>query len=165
MLHMLDAWAQQWGVSPAAVADLRARLGMDGRFTMAHPKRSDEGASESRVQSSVRLEASGKGLVMFRNNVGALLDERGVPVRYGLANESRQMNERLKSSDLIGIRPVVVGPQHVGHTIGQFVARECKHGAWRPSPTDKHEAAQLAFINLVLSLGGDAAFASGVGTL
>lgn len=161
----LDHWAQHWGIPSAAVADLRMRLGMDGRFAMAHPKRADEGASESRVQASVRLEASAKGLVMFRNNVGALRDERGVPVRYGLANESRAMNERIKSSDLIGIRPVQITTAHVGSTIGQFVARECKHGSWRHSPTDAHERAQLAFINLVLSLGGDAAFAAGEGTL
>ena len=161
----LDQWAQAWGINPAAVADLKARIGIDGRFAMVHPKRPDEGASESRVQASVRLEASQKGLVIFRNNSGALMDDRGVPVRYGLANESKAMNARIKSSDLIGIRPLLIGPQHVGHTIGQFVARECKHGAWRLSPTDKHEAAQLTFINLVLSLGGDAAFAAGVGTL
>lgn len=132
---------------------------------MAHPKRADEGASESRVQSAVRLEASQKNVLMMRNNVGALLDERGVPVRYGLMNESKAMNQAVKSSDLIGIRPVLIGPQHLGATIGQFVARECKHGAWRRSPTDKHEAAQEAFLRLVLANGGDAAFAPGIGTL
>lgn len=161
----LDYWAQDWAIPPAALADLRARMAIDGLTAMAHPKRPDEGASESRVQSSVRLEAAGKGCILFRNNVGALLDERGVPVRYGLANESKAMNDKLKSSDLIGIRRVLIGPQHAGQVIGQFVARECKHGAWKRSPTDKHEAAQDAFLRLVLSYGGDAAFAPGVGTL
>lgn len=164
-MTMLEEWAAAWGVPAAAVADLKGRMGLDGRFALAHPKRADEGASESRVQSAVRLEASAKGLVMFRNNVGALRDDRGIPVRYGLANESRAMNERIKSSDLIGIRPVTITTAHLGRTIGQFVARECKHGSWRPSPTDAHERAQLTFINLVLSMGGDAAFASGEGTL
>lgn len=161
----LDEWALRNGVSPAALAELRAAMGMDGRFALSHPKRPTEGASETRVQQEVRLEASRKGVVMFRNNVGALLDERGVPVRYGLANESRQMNETIKSADLIGIRPVVIDASHVGRTIGQFVARECKHGAWRRSPTDKHERAQETFLNLILSNGGDAAFAPGPGTL
>lgn len=161
----LEDWANYWHVSPDALVDLRARMGMDGRFAMSHPKRADEGASESRVQSAVRLEASQKDVVLFRNNVGALLDERGVPVRYGLANESKAMNEAIKSSDLIGIRKVWIQPRHVGQYVGQFVARECKHGAWRRSPTDKHEKAQEAFGNLVLSYGGDFAFASGVGTL
>lgn len=161
----LDDWATYWHVPPAAVEDLRTRLGMDGRLAMAHPKRADEGASESRVQSAVRLEASGKDVLLFRNNVGALLDDRGVPVRYGLANESKAMNEAIKSSDLIGIRRVTITPELVGRVMGQFVARECKHGAWRFSPTDRHEAAQLAFGNLVMSYGGDFAFAPGVGTL
>lgn len=161
----LATWAQQWGIAPAAVADLAARLGMDGAIHTAHVKRPEEAASESHVQSLVRLEASRLGIVMFRNNVGALLDERGVPVRYGLANESRQQNEQIKSSDLIGIRKVLITQDMVGTYLGQFVARECKHGAWRMSPTDKHEKAQLTFLNLVLSYGGDAAFAPGVGTL
>lgn len=161
----LDDWANHWGIPPAALADLRARMGMDGRLAMAHPKREDEGASESRVQSAVRLEASQKGVVLMRNNNGALLDDRGVPVRYGLMNDTKAMNQAIKSSDLIGIRPVQIGPAHVGHTIGQFVARECKHGAWKFNPRDKHEAAQLAFGNFVISHGGDFAFAPGVGTL
>lgn len=161
----LNEWATQWCISPAALTDLRARMGMDGKLAMAHPKRPDEGASESRVQSMVRLEGSQKDVLLMRNNVGALLDERGVPVRYGLMNESKTMNAAVKSSDLIGIRKVLITPGHVGHTIGQFVARECKHGAWKRSPNDKHETAQEAFLNLVLSYGGDAAFAPGVGTL
>lgn len=140
-------------------------MAMDGTTALAHPKRQDEGASESRVQSMIRLEASQKDVLLFRNNVGALLDERGVPVRYGLANESAKMNEAIKSSDLIGIRKIVITPAHVGYTIGRFVARECKHGAWRRGEDRKREDAQERFLNLVLAYGGDAAFAPGPGTL
>ena len=50
----------------------------------------------------------------------------------------------------------------VGHD-GQFVARECKKEGWKFSG-DKHEAAQLAFINFVNARGGDARFASGPGS-
>ena len=102
---------------------------------------------------------------MFRNNSGALKDERGVPVRYGLANESAQQNKVLKSSDLIGIRKRLITVHDVGSVIGQFVARECKHGTWVYDPRDDRERAQNTFLELVLSYGGDAAFASGVGTL
>ena len=44
------------------------------------------------VQAAVRLEAARMGILLFRNNVGALIDVRGIPVRYGLANESTQIN-------------------------------------------------------------------------
>lgn len=160
----LDQWADAWAVDPRALADLRTRLGMDGTFALSHPKRPDEGASESRVQSMVRLEAAQKNVILWRNNVGALLDERGIPVRYGLANESKAMNQAIKSSDLIGLRRVVIQPQHVGHFFGQFVARECKEGSWK-FRGDKHETAQKVFIDLVNANGGDAAFAPGPGTL
>lgn len=160
----LDEWARTWAIGPAAMKDLRDRMCMTGLIATAHPKRPDEGASESRVESLLRLEASQENVLLWRNNVGALLDERGVPVRYGLANESKAMNKAIKSSDYIGLRPVLITPAHVGHTIGQFVARETKHGTWKYTG-DEHERAQKVFIDLVLANGGDASFATGVGTL
>jgi len=120
--------------------------------------------SEARQQSLVRLEAARRGILMFRNNVGALMDDRGVPVRYGLANESKQQNEVLKSADLIGITPRLIVAADVGKVIGQFTAREMKEEGWTFNPKDKHEVAQLAFIELVISKGGDASFATGPGS-
>lgn len=160
----LDDWAYQWRLSPEALADLKTRLGMDGTHATPHPKKFDEYASESRVQSLVRLEASQKDVVLWRNNVGALLDERGVPVRYGLANESKAMNETFKSSDLIGIRRRIIQPHEVGCMFGQFVAREVKEGGWTYTGTGR-EVAQLTFGQLILAHGGDFAFAPGQGTL
>lgn len=153
----LHQWAARHGISPAALADLAALL---APATALVP-----GATcEAGVQRAVRLEAASRGVLLFRNNVGALLDARGVPVRYGLANESKAQNRLIKSGDLIGIRPVLIGPQHIGQTIGQFVSREVKAPGW-VYRGDQHEAAQQAWAALIASKGGDACFAAGVDTI
>lgn len=125
----------------------------------------DERAThEASVQNLLRVEASRKGMRLFRNNVGALLDERGVPVRYGLANTTAKMNKVMKSADLIGIRPVDITPQHVGTRIGQFLSVEVKAPGWKFSG-DEHEAAQANWAKLVLALGGHAIFTNRDGVL
>ena len=113
--------------------------------------------SEAAIQAEIRLAASEKGWRLFRNNVGVAVDQRGIPVRYGLANESKQMNENIKSSDLIGIRPVVIQPEHVGKVIGQFVAIEVKHEDWVEGG-DAHTVAQRRFMDIINNLGGHACF-------
>ena len=77
---------------------------------------------ESAVQSHTRLELARSGALVWRNNVGACEDQSGRIIRYGLCNESSQMNRSLASSDLIGIVPVVIQPHHVGRTLGVFTA-------------------------------------------
>lgn len=160
----IDDWGRDWGVSAAALDDLRTRLGHDGRFATQHVKRPEEGATEGHVLTKVQCEAGFKDTLLFRNNVGVLRDENGRPVRYGLANESKEENSRLKSSDLIGIRKVFIEPYMLGRTIGQFVAREAKHGAWVWGEDSSREVPQQTFGDVILSYGGDFAFASGVGT-
>lgn len=118
------------------------------------------GKSEAWAQSVVRLEASAAGIKAFRNNVGVLQDKNGRPVRYGLANDSAQMNAALKSADLIGIKPVIIQAHHVGHTFGQFWSREIKAPGWQYTGAGR-EVAQMAWANLINSCGGDAAFATG----
>jgi hypothetical protein len=115
---------------------------------------------EADAAARVRLAASAAGVRLWRNNVGAGKLTNGTFVRWGLANESRQMNAHIKSADLIGVRPVLVGPHHVGQTLGVFVSRETKRPGWRYSGNE-HEAAQQRWIDLVRSLGGDAAFTTG----
>ncbi len=156
----MHEWAKRWGVPPHAVHELSVMLG-------THSEHQTAGAtprSEADVQNRVRLEMTKAGGRFFRNNVGAYCPESGGMVRYGLANDTAAMNKKLKSSDLIGIRPIVVTEAHVGRTIGQFVAREVKREDWKYSG-DAHEAAQLAFINLINSYGGDARFAWREGTV
>lgn len=158
----LHEWARKWGLSIECVRDLQTTL---GTYTPTLPADAPGvGKSEAWVQSVVRLEASKKGLYLFRNNVGALQDKSGRLVRYGLANDSKEMNETIKSSDLIGWRPVEIQPHHVGHTIAQFVGREVKAPGWQFTGADR-EGAQLTWANLVNRHGGDAAFATGPGTL
>ena len=145
----LNEWAIDWGVPFAAVEDLRRRM-----CGVAEGMPRDAGMhTEAGVTARVRLEATAKGARLWRNNVGACMDSNGNFIRYGLANDSSKINAAIKSSDLIGIRPG-----------GQFVARECKAAGWQFSGTER-EIAQMAFLQLVIGMGGDAAFATGEGTL
>lgn len=157
----LTQWAIKHGVPFAALDDLRREFGI-----VATEPNSPPGESEAAVQTRIRLEASRKGCRLWRNNVGAY-SEREPPTpgtRWGLCNDSPQMNKVIKSADLIGIRPVVIGPGHIGQTLGVFVAREVKPAGWSYSGTE-HEIAQLKFLELVAGLGGDASFATSEGTL
>ena len=153
------AWAARWHIPPAAMADLQTNLlGLDG--TPGSPV----GKSEAAVQNQVRLEASRKGGRLWRNNVGAGYSEDGSFMRWGLANDSANVNRVIKSADLIGLRPVRIEQKHVGLVLGQFVSREIKTAGWRYAGTDR-EVAQLNWATLVNTLGGDARFATSEGTL
>ena len=112
--------------------------------------------SEARIQSEMRLGAASRNVILFRNNVGALQDKRGVPVRYGLLNDSKLLNQRIKSADLVGIRRVLITHAMVGSVLGQFCSREVKHRAWQPGEDKTREAAQAEWVKLVLAYGGDA---------
>lgn len=142
--------------------DLRQRMGIAAASAMPLVGMEGKPGSEIRQQALIRLDAAQCGVWLTRNNVGALLDERGVPVRYGLANESKEQNKQVKSADLIGIRPILIGQHHVGQVIGQFVSVECKHATWTYKG-DTHEVAQSNWMNFVLSKGGFACFAAAPG--
>ncbi len=109
---------------------------------------------EAAVQTHARLEIARSGALVWRNNVGACTDDTGRVIRYGLGNDSAQLNRVIKSSDLIGCVPVVIQPHHVGMTIGAFLAVECKHPDWHLTPGDQRGQAQAKFIDLVRSVGG-----------
>lgn len=115
--------------------------------------------TEAIVQKEIRYRSAQDGVLLWRNNVGAAKDENGNYFRYGLANDTPEMARTCKSSDLIGIRPVLITQEMVGHTIGQFVAIECKREGWKETPGDQRAAAQRTFLNLVRDKGGCAMFA------
>jgi hypothetical protein len=98
--------------------------------------------SEYEIQQRIRL-ACGHGPVrLWRNNTGALVDQQGRLVRFGLCRGS---------SDLIGLRSLEITPEMVGQRIAQFVALEIK------TPHGAVSSEQRAFLQLVGQLGGVAA--------
>ena len=119
-------------------------------------------ALEAQVQEDITGEAPRHGALLLRNNSGAFENDNGIPVRFGLGNTSKELNKRFKSSDLIGITPVVITPEMVGRTIGVFTAIEVKRSNWKRNTTDEHENAQAAFIAWAKSKGGIAGFARSV---
>src|SRR5574340_905330 len=130
----LHAWSLRHHVSLQALQELHILL----TSTVPSPFTA-QGASESYVQARVRLAASQAGEVVWRNNSGVLKDERGVPLRFGLCNESKAVNAHCKSSDLIGIKRVLVTREMVGHTVGIFYAREVKRAGWRYTGTPRED--------------------------
>lgn len=117
---------------------------------------------ETPVQERIRLEAGAQNVMIQRNNVGACYDDTGRLIRYGLMNDTAQLNKRFKSSDLIGILPTVVTQDMVGSIIGRYLAAECKASDWHMIPSDERAAAQLAYHNLVRQYGGVAGFVRSV---
>ncbi|MCH9713050.1 MAG: VRR-NUC domain-containing protein [Cyanobacteria bacterium] len=95
--------------------------------------------SEQELQQRIRLELGSGPVRLWRNNVGALRDQRGRLVSYGLCPGS---------SDLIGLRRLRVGPEHLGQEMAVFCALEIKSQRGRPS------AEQQRFLAQVGAMGG-----------
>jgi hypothetical protein len=157
----LYAWANRHNVSWQAIEELRAIFGTD---KPNHEYAQIADRSEAAVQNNIRLAAPKKGYMLWRNNVGSLLDSRGVPVRFGLGNDSPQINRVLKSSDLVGWKPTLVTPSMVGRYVAVFVALEVKESVWRYKG-DAHEKAQESWLKLVAADGGIARFVTKEGDL
>lgn len=160
----LEQWAIDYQVPYAAVVALRALMGLNGRDHM--PEKS--GVSEAAVDSVLVLEAARLDIPLWRNNCGALRDEGGRLVRYGLANSTKDENKLIASADRIGIRRRLITPALLGQHIGQFVSRETKKVGWvfagGETREGQREEAQLRWAQLILSYGGDAGFCTGEGT-
>lgn len=156
----LNTWAKKWNITDDAIADFKLQI---GTASIGEQPGYDE-LSEAGILSQVRLEASQKGARLWRNNVGATYTNRGDFLRFGLANDSAILNKKLKSADLIGLKPVLITQEMVGTLIGQFLSREIKKSGWRFNGNER-EIAQENWIKLILSLGGDAAFTTGEGSI
>lgn len=150
------AWAQRHGVSPEALEEL-ARI--EGTYPITDADAVTEGcATEGELQAQVVMLAPHRGYWLSRNNVGMLVDEHGTPVRFGLCNRTKDENKRMKSSDLIGFRRLLITQKMVGSTVAQFAVREVKKPGWHYTGKGR-EVAQKSFIDFVNANGGDAAFA------
>jgi hypothetical protein len=108
--------------------------------------------SEGATIQRIRLELGRvPGLKLFRNNCGALPDQTGRIVRYGVASPG--------GSDLIGFRTVTITPEMVGQRLAVFAACEVK------APGGKHPVTpeQAHFIEVVQAAGGLAGVARNAG--
>lgn len=152
-MTVLFDWARQEGIPFEAIRRLQVLLGT----VDLEPATGEPGRSEASVSAAVELRASQLGGVLWRNQVGAAFMQDGTFLRFGIANESEKMNKRIKSSDRIGIRPTLIEQHHVGSIFGKFWCREVKKRDWVYTGTER-ELAQLKFLELVISMGGDAAF-------
>jgi hypothetical protein len=88
---------------------------------------------ESDIQRLIMLALSEAGCLIWRNNVGVLKNQAGIPIKFGLC---------VGSSDLIGIAPS-----------GQFLAIEVKTTTGRIRPE------QARFIEAVRAKNGIAGIA------
>jgi hypothetical protein len=156
-MNGLTHWQITHSVSNTAMVELRRLLAAPITSALHEP---DVALSEAAVQNNVRLAASRRGIVNFRNNSGAgKIEGENRFIRWGLCNDSKNLNAQYKSSDVIGIKPVVIHQAHVGLTLGIFWARECKPSNWK-RPSNEREFAQQRFIELINAHGGDARFAT-----
>ena len=119
-------------------------------------------SSEAANQQRIRLHAPSVGARLWRNNNGACTTDDGRFVRFGLGNDSEQINRVFKSSDLIGIRKVLITQDMVGKTIGQFMAVEVKRTDFVARESDKRYVGQRNFIDCVNDHGGFGVFAKDV---
>lgn len=150
----LNAWAAEFNIHPTAMAAFRHRLNM---LDAELPESSV--TTEAGLLRLARLEASKRGDLMMRNNVGAYETESEGWVRYGLMNDTKALNRVLKSSDGIGIHRLLITPAMVGTYVGQFDAKEFKKPGWRYTGTPR-EIAQQAFGLKVIAMGGRFSFVS-----
>jgi hypothetical protein len=119
---------------------------------------------EAKATINVRARASEWGMKMFRNNVGMLPNpDTGVPVRFGLGNESAKLNKELKSGDLVGFAEITVTPEMVGKKIAVFTNIEVKSLGFIIKDVynkNSREYAQNEFNKLITNANGIAGFAS-----
>lgn len=148
----LTEWAERFNIGPDAMFSLYQILTIPlGSAAVGEYEKN----SETYVQNVLRVLASSREhAYLWRNNVGATQTPDGRMIRYGLCNESKKLNQRFKSSDLIGGTPVTVTADMVGKRVMIFTAVEVKKADWKPGSDTQRERGQLRFINAVRAAGG-----------
>lgn len=127
---------------------------------------------ETVIQNKIRCRLSELGILTFRNETGMGYGHSFIKMALNFIKSSNpalyyKVNSIIQkgiikfgfgqgSSDLIGIKEVLITPEMVGQKIGQFVALETK----KPNhKTDKKRLEQQTnFINMIKSKGGLAGF-------
>lgn len=114
---------------------------------------------ETALQNKIRLELSESDITNWRNNTamgwaGKMVRGTGKPIYVGPHDVVVRNAYPVKaglcegSSDIICIKKVLITPDMVGQTIGQFGAVEVK------VPRAKPTAKQQQFLSVINSLGG-----------
>ena len=128
--------------------------------------------SEQRIQQEIRLALGNGTARLWRNNVGTGWAGQATKITAGnlravqfsirpgdvLVRQGRPLHAGLckGSSDLIGLRSITIGPEHLGQTLAVFAAVEVK------APTGRTTPDQRAFIDAVAAMGGLAGVARSV---
>lgn len=149
-MTQLEDWAKRWGIPHGAVVELQWLTVPELDASIVGRGAQAAGERESAASDRIRVAAPRHGAVLLRNNVGVAPPSPANPrpVRYGLANDSPNLNRVCKSSDLIGLTPS-----------GRFLAVETKREGWRWRGTDR-EVGQRNFMDMVIRHGGVATFAT-----
>lgn len=148
-----EQWVQRWQIPEQCLEELKQVA------VPANTEHDMNSHSERAVQAKIDVAAAQREIMLYRNNSGAMRNEYGNMIRFGLGNTSAQINAVFKSGDLIGWTPVVVGPQHMGRVFAVFTSVEVKSGDWQYKGTN-HEQAQLKWANTVNAHGGIGIFAT-----
>lgn len=151
----LYSWADRHGINGRQLIEL-----LDIIDPSRPVIRETKHASEAAVQADLRVIAGRHGCALWRNNNGAseMLEDSGQTrhVRFGLGNDSAKLSKVFKSSDLIGITPLISTAP--GQRFGVFTAVEVKTPGW-VAPKNDRERAQARFLSVTRSLGGIGMFA------
>lgn len=104
--------------------------------------------NETSLVNQLRIFLSKLKVLNFRNHTFALPDPKtGRLIRGGLC---------VGSSDIVGIKPIVITAEHLGMTIGQWVSIEVKI----PSKKVKPGSDQEKFLTAIRNAGGIAGVAT-----
>lgn len=109
-------------------------------------------------KSCMKMQREYDRSLLYRNNSGALPDRTGQLVRFGIGNDSAQLNKVWKSPDSIGGTRITITPDMVGRTVCVLTGFEFKRPGWKLTPGDKHAQAQYACIMDWRDAGGIAGF-------